>query len=80
MRAFRDCPQTMPARQQIPVHHLNSVPLSAKPGVGEVNGIGDGLSTWYGAIRDVNRVLREPVSSTTLDEHALAFRQVCSRC
>ena len=28
---------------------LNSVPLSARPGLGEVNGLGDGLCAWYGA-------------------------------
>jgi membrane peptidoglycan carboxypeptidase len=79
VRAYLDGPQTMPARQQILVHYLNSVPLSAKPGVGEVNGIGDGLAAWYGRdFRDVNRILREPVSSATLDEQALAFRQVLS--
>ncbi|RQH05420.1 transglycosylase domain-containing protein [Paraburkholderia dinghuensis] len=79
VRAYLDGPQTMPARQQILVHYLNSVPLSAKPGVGEVNGIGDGLAAWYGRdFRDVNRILREPVSAATLDEQALAFRQVLS--
>ncbi|RQM45900.1 glycosyl transferase family 51 [Paraburkholderia bannensis] len=79
VRAYLDGPQTMPARQQILVHYLNSVPLSAKAGIGEVNGIGDGLAAWYGRdFRDVNRVLRAPVSSATLDEQALAFRQVLS--
>ncbi|HKR41500.1 MAG TPA: transglycosylase domain-containing protein, partial [Paraburkholderia sp.] len=79
VRAYLDGPQTMPARQQILVHYLNSVPLSAKAGVGEVNGIGDGLAAWYGRdFRDVNRILREPGSSATLDEQALAFRQVLS--
>jgi membrane peptidoglycan carboxypeptidase len=79
VRAYLNGPQTMPARQQILVHYLNSVPLSAKAGVGEVYGIGDGLAAWYGRdFRDVNRILREPTSSTTLDEQALAFRQVLS--
>ncbi len=79
VRAYLDGPQTMPARQQILVHYLNSVPLSAKAGIGEVSGLGDGLAAWYGRdFRDVNRILREPVSSATLDEQALAFRQVLS--
>ncbi|QGZ63987.1 transglycosylase domain-containing protein [Paraburkholderia acidisoli] len=79
VRAYLDGPQTMPARQQILVHYLNSVPLAAKPGVGEVNGLGDGLAAWYGRdFRDVNRILRAPLSSATLDEQALAFRQVLS--
>lgn len=79
VRAYLDGPQTMPARQQILVHYLNSVPLSAKAGIGEVNGLGDGLAAWYGRdFRDVNRILREPVTAATLDEQALAFRQVLS--
>src|SRR5215469_4277418 len=79
LRAYLDGPQTLPARQQILVHYLNSVPLSAKPGVGEVNGLGDGLAAWYGRdFREVNRILRAPLSAGTLDEQALAFRQVLS--
>ena len=79
LRAYLDGPQTMPARQQILVHYLNSVPLSAKPGVGEVNGLGDGLAAWYGRdFRDVNRILRAPLTPETLDAQALAFRQVLS--
>ncbi|WP_322011390.1 transglycosylase domain-containing protein [Paraburkholderia sp. J12] len=79
VRAYLDGPQTLPARQKILVHYLNSVPLSAKAGIGEVNGLGDGLAAWYGRdFRDVNRILREPVSAGTLDEQALAFRQVLS--
>jgi membrane peptidoglycan carboxypeptidase len=79
VRAYLNGPQTMPARQQILVHYLNSVPLSAKAGVGEVNGLGDGLAAWYGRdFRDVNRILNQPVTAATLDEQALAFRQVLS--
>ncbi|TDV14996.1 transglycosylase domain-containing protein [Paraburkholderia caballeronis] len=79
VRAYLDGPQTMPARQQILVRYLNSVPLAAKPGVGEISGIGDGLAAWYGRdFRDVNRVLRAPLTDATLAEQALAFRQVLS--
>ncbi|WP_146009991.1 transglycosylase domain-containing protein [Burkholderia sp. WAC0059] len=79
VRAYLNGPQTLPARQQILVHYLNSVPLAARPGIGEVSGIGDGLAAWYGRdFDDVNRILREPVSAATLDEQALAFRQVLS--
>ncbi|MFC5428948.1 transglycosylase domain-containing protein [Paraburkholderia denitrificans] len=79
VRAYLDGPQTMAARQRILVRYLNSVPLSAKAGIGEVNGIGDGLAAWYGRdFHEVNAILREPVSSATLAEQALAFRQVLS--
>jgi membrane peptidoglycan carboxypeptidase len=79
VRAYLDGPQTLPARRQIVVHYLNSVPLSAKAGVGEISGIGDGLAAWYGRDFDeVNRILRAPVTESTLGEQALAFREVLS--
>ena len=45
-------------RREIVLSYLNTVPLSAKPGFGEVNGLGDGLWAWYGRDFDeVNRLL-----------------------
>jgi len=79
VRAYLDGPRTMPARQQIVVRYLNSVPLAAQPGVGEINGIGDGLAAWYGRDFDeVNRVLKAPPTPENLAEQGLAFRQVLS--
>jgi membrane peptidoglycan carboxypeptidase len=79
VRAYLDGPQTLPARKQIVVRYLNSVPLAAKPGIGEINGIGDGLAAWYGRDFDeVNRVLNAPPSAETLDAQALAFKQALS--
>ncbi|WP_341318859.1 transglycosylase domain-containing protein [Paraburkholderia sp. IMGN_8] len=79
VRAYLNGPQTMPARQQIVVHYLNSVPLAAQPGIGEVNGIGDGLAAWYGRdFNDVNRILKAPSTLENLDEQGIAFRQVLS--
>jgi hypothetical protein len=31
------------------VRYLNSVPLAAKPGIGKINGIGDGVAAWSAA-------------------------------
>jgi membrane peptidoglycan carboxypeptidase len=79
VRAYLDGPQTMPARREIVVQYLNSVPLSAQPGVGEINGMGDGLAAWYGRDFDeVNAILNAPTSADNLTEQALAFRQVLS--
>jgi membrane peptidoglycan carboxypeptidase len=79
VRAYLDGPQTMPARREIVVQYLNSVPLSAQPGVGEINGMGDGLAAWYGRDFDeVNTILNAPSSADNLAEQALAFRQVLS--
>ncbi|MFM0339177.1 transglycosylase domain-containing protein [Paraburkholderia fungorum] len=79
VRAYLNGPQTMPARQQIVVRYLNSVPLAAQPGIGEINGIGDGLAAWYGRdFNDVNGILNAPSTQDTLPAQGVAFRQVLS--
>src|SRR5260370_25292406 len=79
VRAYLGGPQTLPARRLIVVRYLNSVPLAAKPGVGEISGIGDGLAAWYGRDFDeVNRILNAPASAESLDAQALAFKQALS--
>ncbi|WP_144141234.1 transglycosylase domain-containing protein [Paraburkholderia sp. BCC1884] len=79
VRAYLNGPQTLPARQQIVVHYLNSVPLAAQPGIGEINGIGDGLAAWYGRdFDDFNRILKAPSTAANLPAQGTAFRQVLS--
>ncbi|WP_118180303.1 transglycosylase domain-containing protein [Paraburkholderia phosphatilytica] len=79
VRAYLNGPQTMPARRQIVVRYLNSVPLSARPGAGEIQGIGDGLAAWYGRdFDDVNRILKAPQTPANLGDQGVAFRQVLS--
>ncbi|HEY3599870.1 MAG TPA: transglycosylase domain-containing protein, partial [Paraburkholderia sp.] len=79
VRAYLNGPRTIDAREQIVVRYLNSVPLAAQPGIGEINGIGDGIATWYGRDFDeVNRILRAPPTGDNLAEQGLAFRQVLS--
>jgi membrane peptidoglycan carboxypeptidase len=59
VRAYLNGEDTRETRKQIALHYLNTVPLSAKTGFGEVNGLGDGLWVWYGRDFDeVNRLLR----------------------
>ncbi|MBU0969783.1 MAG: glycosyl transferase family 51, partial [Proteobacteria bacterium] len=56
------------------------VPLSAAPGYGEVNGLGDGLFVWYGTPFDeMNRLLnlREP-RGDELKQQARVIKQVIS--
>lgn len=48
LKAYREGADTRSRRREIVVDYLNSVPLSAAPGYGEVNGIGEGLSVWFG--------------------------------
>jgi membrane peptidoglycan carboxypeptidase len=79
VRAYLGGAQTLPARRQIVVHYLNTEPLAAQPGIGEINGMGDGLAAWYGRDFDeVNRILSAPSTADTLDAQALAFKQVLS--
>ncbi len=78
IRAYRQGPDTLAARQGIALAYLNSVPLAAAPGHGEIHGLGDGLWIWFGAeLEQVNRLL-DPAqpSSGSLAEQGLALRQV----
>jgi len=49
LRAYRHGENTMESRRLIALDFINSMPLGAVPGAGEVNGLGDGLFFWYGA-------------------------------
>lgn len=77
LRAYLDGPDTTAARRRLVVDYLNTVPLAASPGFGEVNGIGDGLWAWYGRDFDeVNRLLQD--ASAAPAERALAYKQALS--
>ncbi len=80
LRAYRDGEDTLAVRRQIVLDYLNTVPLSALAGYGEVNGLGDGLWTWYGAeFGQVNHLMREAAADRgDLRAQALAYRQVLS--
>lgn len=77
LRAYLDGEDTTAVRRQLVVDYLNTVPLAARPGYGEVIGIGDGLWVWYGSDFDeANRLLID--EQAPLEARALAFRQVLS--
>jgi len=58
LRAYTGGPQTIAARKTTVRNYLNSLPLAATPGFGEVIGLGDGLEGWFQADFDeVNRLL-----------------------
>ncbi len=92
LRAYLDGEETLPRRRQIVVDYLNTVPLSARNGFGEVNGIGDGLFVWYGRdFAEVNRLLTPPdgaaptagtatpaFDASSTPQQALAFKQALS--
>ncbi len=76
LRAYQDGEDTTKVRHQIVVDYLNSVPLSAKPGYGEVNGIGDGMWVWYG--RDFQEINLALSGDLTRPDAALAYKQALS--
>lgn len=58
IRAYLLGPDTREMRRQIALAYLNSMPLAATAKLGEVHGLGDGLSAWFGAdFHTVNQLL-----------------------
>jgi len=82
VRAYMDGPMTLEARRRIVTEYLNSVPLSAIPGHGEVVGLSDGLWAWYGTdFSEANRLLRAVPDSLAEEDRATQaaiYRQVLS--
>jgi len=78
VRAYLEGPDTEAARESIVLAYLNTVPLAAKAGFGEVNGIGDGLFAWYGLdFAQANRTLRD-AAADAVRERGRMFRAALS--
>ena len=81
LRSYMEGEETSTARRRIIVDYINSVPLAARAGYGEVNGLGDGLWAWYGAQFDsVNKLLTSNPAPGSVEEaaQAAAYKQVLS--
>lgn len=80
VRAYQDGPDTLKARQNVVRDYLNSVPLSAVPGHGEVHGMAEGLRVWYGAdFNKANEILASDATDPqSLSEKGLALREMLS--
>jgi membrane peptidoglycan carboxypeptidase len=83
LRAYRNGEDTTDRRREIVRDYLNSFPLGALPGYGEVAGLPEGLLVWFGADpEEVNRLLclapEEISDPQTLEKQAAAYRQVLS--
>lgn len=58
LRAYMYGRNTLETRKTITLNYINSIPLAALRGYGEVNGLGDGLWAWFGAdFQDINAKL-----------------------
>ncbi len=78
IRAYQPGPQTLDSRQNIVRDYLNSVPLSAVPGHGEVHGMAEGLRVWYGADFNQSNALLSGNAPKDLPAKGLALREVLS--
>jgi len=48
LKVYQEGADTRLERRNILLQYLNTMPLAAAPGWGEVNGLGDGLMAWFG--------------------------------
>jgi membrane peptidoglycan carboxypeptidase len=79
LRAYLDGPDTLDAQRRIIRDYLNSVPLAAQHGHGEVLGTADGLFAWYGTpFEEANRLLADRSSSADVSRRAVVIRQALS--
>ncbi len=75
MAAYQDGRTTLHAQQEIIRGYINSIPLAASPGYGDVQGLGDGLWVWYGAdVSKINPLLRAPEASLSARQMRMRAR------
>jgi len=79
LRAYANGPDTQRARENIVLDYLNTVPLSARVGYGEINGIGDGLWVWYGEdFAEANALMRNMDPYHPTPREAQTFKRTLS--
>lgn len=82
VRSYLDGEETWETRRRIVLDYVNSVPLAAIPGYGEVNGLGDGLWAWYGRELDAIRPLlednRPSIESASGPDPAQVYKETLS--
>jgi membrane peptidoglycan carboxypeptidase len=72
LKVYQNGPDTRDERREIVLDYLNSIPLAAAPGYGEIHGIGTGLMAWFGIkIQDIQKALLLPDNNP---EKARAFK------
>ncbi len=82
LKAYHKSIDTLDARKDIALDYINSVPLAAVPGYGEVFGLGDGLWAYYGEDpKKLNEALTKPINiedTQLLLEQATSYKEVLS--
>jgi membrane peptidoglycan carboxypeptidase len=79
-RAYSNGPDTTTARRRTVTTYLNSEAFASRPGYGEIIGVPEALSLWYGTeMTEANRVLSTPaIDGAQLARKAEVYRQVLS--
>jgi membrane peptidoglycan carboxypeptidase len=72
LKAYRAGADTRDWRREIVVEYLNTAPLAAAPGYGEINGLGDALYAWFGL--DVDKVTAQLEAPGSSREKASAYK------
>jgi len=72
IRVYREGLDTRPQRREIVLDYINSAPLAAAPGFGEVYGLGEGLHAWFGM--DLDDIRAAFSTSGSDDERARVFK------
>jgi membrane peptidoglycan carboxypeptidase len=82
IRAYLGGEDNLDSRRQAVLAYLNTVPLTAKAGYGEINGLGDGMWAWYGRdFTEINGLFKDArtvVDPATLARTAEAYKQALS--
>ncbi|MBP7253200.1 MAG: transglycosylase domain-containing protein [Alphaproteobacteria bacterium] len=75
LRAYIGGQETRSASEDIVLNYLNATPLAARPGWGEINGIGDGLWAWFGIDHEeAATALRNPDTPAFLARKAQVYK------
>ncbi|MGD1877727.1 MAG: transglycosylase domain-containing protein [Kiloniellaceae bacterium] len=78
LRGYLGGPDTTAVRRQIVVDYLNSTPLAARAGFGEVIGLGDGLWAWFGTDFVAAKDCLSADGAAPLSCRAAVYRQALS--
>ena len=82
LRAYMHGRNTIETRKTITLNYINSIPLAALRGYGEVNGLGDGLWAWFGAdFQDINaklETLSQKQDAKDIVAYAESYKQMLS--
>ncbi len=79
-RAYLDGFETMTAQREIVTAYLDSTPLGSRPGYGEVVGLGDAMSAWFGVdLAEANRLLSLRIAAgAEAGRRAQVYKEVLS--